>query len=452
MNSLSDEKVYKVKHELAEINMQRIKQLSFILIFIMCVLLIYDYYNYTRGYWAANPGYLHLTYARFIFIFGLGLLLALIKFNSYQNIYILKHIIIHLSVIVLLGCSFYITYAYILINGLITVFALGAFGLAIVIYLNPVSSFIYYFIYYGALILLSFSIDLPPRRPSSYLINSTIIITISFYVSRSVYKMKIKDIIRGIVIEEQNAKLESKNNELKSLSSMKDNFVAMVNHDLKNVMGSILSSTKYILKSDLSDEFKEYVYLLNKTTKTLLKLADDFLQVALFESGKIKLDFQVVNLRSLVDDVINTFSFIFENRNIKTICEINRDIDLEIDPEKIYTVFSNLISNSLKFTQSGGKIKIFEQRKEECIEIHVIDEGIGIPNEKLEKIFLPYEKVQLEGIDGEKGTGLGLAICRQIIELHNGKINVKSELGKGSDFFFSIPFKSGKKNEKLILI
>ncbi len=449
VKDLSINNIKQLFNKLNSINIYRIKRIIILLIVILLAFLIKDYYNFSKIKWNTIPEYKHSVYAHMFFLIGVVISFFLVNINFKENSWY-KNFPVYFAVFVILSGCFYITYSYVIRKGLIAIFAFGAFGVAISIYLKHLYSIIFFALYYTAFIVLIFSIQISERLLSSYFVNSTIIITMSVFISISIYNIKVRDIVSEMIVEEQNDKLEVKNVELKSISLMKDNFVAMVNHDLKNVMSSILSSTKYILKNDLPDEFKEYVELLNKTTKTLLKLADDFLQVSLFESGKIKLDLSEVDLDELIHDVINTYSFMINSKEININCIIKNSENVIIDREKMYTVLSNLISNAIKFTHKGKNIDVICGSKNENIEIHVIDNGIGIHEEEIERIFNLYEKAKQNENNAIKGTGLGLAICRQIVNLHKGTINVTSEVGQGSDFCIKIPFLNINENDKLL--
>ncbi len=450
LNSISKAKKREIENELVFINLSRIKTFNYILLIIVSILLfIHDYASYTKGLFNHNPGFMHLFLAHVAYIINLSMILVFIVINEKgKKKFISGNFIQNFFSIVLLFNCLYATFADLQIHGLMTIFVMAAFGLAIMIYLKPFNSVVFYSIYLGAFFLMIILMGIPFYKLISYFINSTLTVVIALLISMSLFRLKTRDLIRNIIIKQQNENLESKNQELHKLSSMKDNFVAIVNHDLKNIMGSIASSTKFLLKRKLPDNFRDYITVLNKTTNTLLKLSDDFLQVSLFQSGRIKLNLSFVNIKEIIEDVIKTYEqgIKIEKKNI--IYNVNENLNIRIDREKMFTVFSNLVSNALKFTASGGEIIITCLVTNGELSVHIVDNGIGIPGDKLTKIFHPYEKVSIKNPDGTKSTGLGLAICKHIIALHNGQIMVESQIGKGSDFFFSIPVYVSENEEK----
>jgi len=143
----------------------------------------------------------------------------------------------------------------------------------------------------------------------------------------------------------------------------------------------------------------------------------------------------------LVDEVIDLHSGTAEKKKIKldgsglAIGEVNADRKM------IYTVLRNLVSNALKFTQPGGEIRISGKDMGNEFEISVSDSGVGIPANKLDKLFSISENISTQGTDNEMGTGLGLLLCKEFVEKNGGKIRVQSAVGKGSEFLFTIPKK-----------
>ncbi len=443
------EKKHQIHGELVQINVKRIKPLCYIIFILAALLIFFRDIPHLQGKY--SRGYSNLFLAHFSFIFNTSLILVLIKiyFQFDKNVFFGKFIIYY-TIISLLFTCFYATYADMLITNDIIIFQMGALGVAVMVYIKPINSVIIYSAYQLSLIIM---ISLPVFQESPnnlHYINSAVIILASVLISASLYKMSVRDLIRGFIIEDKKCELEATNVQLKNLSVMKDNFVAMVNHDLKNIMGSIASSTKFLLKRKLPDNFRDYITVLNKTTNTLLKLSDDFLQVSMFQSGRIKLNLSFINLNELIEDVIKTYELIIKSQNKILKRDFAEDITVELDREKMFTVFSNLISNAIKFTRQGDTIKIIAEKTNGTIKIRVIDNGIGIPHDKIGKIFLPYEKVTIKGAKNKHSTGLGLSICKHIVELHNGEIYAESTENVGSNFYFYIPIKFNK-NEKLII-
>ena len=128
------------------------------------------------------------------------------------------------------------------------------------------------------------------------------------------------------------------------------------------------------------------------------------------------------------------------DKKIELLYEINQDLFVFADKNTIDTVFRNLISNAIKFTNEGGRVKISASTNNEMVKIIVQDNGIGIPEETLNKLFKIDEKVSTTGTNNERGTGLGLILCKEFTELNNGRISVESKIGVGSHFIVELPY------------
>ncbi len=430
-----------IDEELNKISIRRIKYFSLILIVLAVALLrFFDYPKYIAGLFRINQGYIHLTITHFAYItFSLIVFIIIVLKSKIQSFKIPNNVIITTYTSLCLLASLYGTYADLLIVGSIEIYLMGGFGMAIMMNIKPKTAFIMYLLYYISFVIAASTLNFYANQLLKYYFNSFIITLVCYFTSSSLYKIRVKELTRAILINNQTQELEKKNQELINLSEMKNNFVAMVNHDLKNVMGSLFSSTSYLLKRKLPNEFREYVELLNRTTKTLLQIAEDFLQVSLFESGKIKLNLSEVNFNEIIHEIINTYSVIQKNKNVNIKCNINCSIIVKIDKEKIYTVLRNLISHALKFTGEGKSIFIKCEQINGQIELHFIDNGPGKDENEIEHIFGFYKKKTNYDNDGLIASGLGLAICKKIIELHKGSISVKSKKGQGNDFCIKLP-------------
>ena len=242
-------------------------------------------------------------------------------------------------------------------------------------------------------------------------------------------------------MERTNVELETANHELKKLSDMKDEFLSVASHDLRSPFNGILGFSEILLnEKNLDNYHKELVGYIKISAETQLAYVNDILDIIRFESGKIKLQYEAINLSELIRTSLHSLSILADKKQIMILPEISTDQTVNIDSAKIVQVINNFISNAIKFTPSGGTIQIkLYENKEGGFEIHVIDNGMGIPKDMQDKLFSRYEQVHTQGTEGEAGTGLGLSICKQLIHAHGGEIGVESEPGKGSDFYFTLP-------------
>ncbi|MBN1187569.1 MAG: GAF domain-containing protein [Bacteroidales bacterium] len=243
-------------------------------------------------------------------------------------------------------------------------------------------------------------------------------------------------------IIKQAKKLEEANNNLQELNSTKDKFFSIIAHDLKNPFQTILGFAELLEKkyNSLTEEkVLKYVQSINLSSKNVYRLLENLLDWARIQTGTIKFNRKAFNLSHMIDETVSLFKDVARTKNIslKLICD--EEMKVFADYEMVMTVVRNLISNALKFTKAGGEVLIEVLLKGHLANISVKDNGVGISSDNLEKIFRIDASFSKPGTEGEAGTGLGLMLCKEFVEKNGGKIKVKSEIGKGSDFSFTIP-------------
>jgi PAS domain S-box-containing protein len=251
------------------------------------------------------------------------------------------------------------------------------------------------------------------------------------------------DITKRKLIEE--ALIKSEDN-LKTINAQKDKFFSIISHDLRSPIGNIVQLSEMLkaeYKSMSEDDIELFINNLYSVSNNTYKLLENLLIWSTSSLGKYDIKSELINIISVVND---TVKLNLESANLKNII-INTDIKKELfafaDKNSILTILRNLISNAIKFTNRGGNIDInaIERKRNKTnryIEISVKDTGIGIPNEKLDKLFKIDESFTTLGTEKEKGTGLGLVLCKELINKNNGNIWVESEIGKGSTFYFTL--------------
>jgi len=228
----------------------------------------------------------------------------------------------------------------------------------------------------------------------------------------------------------------------KQLEQLKDDFIHSITHDLRSPMTSIRGFLEFLLDGsagEINDQQREFLEIIDKSSTRLLEMINDILDVAKMESGSMPMEIERVNMFDLVDNVLRTLESQAKKDKVELDIELKNEIeDLNADKGLLQRVVTNLVSNSLKFTPEGGSVKVILEDKEDRVQISVVDTGVGMPPEYVDKIFDKFE--QVKGSKGKrKGTGLGLTITKYIVEAHKGKIWAESEQGKGSTFTFWIP-------------
>ncbi|MBE9468653.1 MAG: PAS domain S-box protein [Bacteroidetes bacterium] len=232
--------------------------------------------------------------------------------------------------------------------------------------------------------------------------------------------------------------------ELQKANVTKDKFFSIIAHDLRSPFATFVSLTNIICHSFDSfkrEKLKNIVFDLHNSAEKTFNLLENLLDWSRSQKGEIKFNPKKNDISTLINDNIELFQNSSRNKNILMSDVLTENIYAFFDEDMIRTVIRNLISNALKFTPSKGIVKIEVSELEDSIKVCISDNGIGIEERDLVKIFrIDYHHTTL-GTDDEKGTGLGLILCKEFVEKNNGAICVESKLGKGSSFTFTLPKK-----------
>lgn len=237
-------------------------------------------------------------------------------------------------------------------------------------------------------------------------------------------------------------RLKNSEQKLSKLNATKDKLFSIIAHDLRSPFNTTLGLVE-ILNEDmemLSEvEIKENLDVISSSLKSQLKLLENLLNWARIQTDKMELTKALVSPPIIINDIIDLLSATANTKQIELVNQVEKNISILADKDMLHSILRNLISNSIKFTHVGGIVTISSKLVEENILITVSDNGIGMKPDEVENIFNIDHKHTSVGTNGEKGTGLGLALVKEMVELHNGKINIKSKIGKGSDFIFTLP-------------
>jgi two-component system sensor histidine kinase/response regulator len=232
--------------------------------------------------------------------------------------------------------------------------------------------------------------------------------------------------------------LEHKN--LISVSQSKTDLLNILAHDLKSPLISIKMLSKMIIEeADKKSPVADYAADIFSTVQRVHNLVDEILDSSIIESGVLLLDCKHVDIGKLAELVVLDNSIAAEQKNQKIILQAEDGCIVDGDESRLRMVIDNLITNGIKYSQLGGGIWVTVRNAKKNIEIEVKDEGLGLSEDDLKKIFKKYQRLSAQPTGGEPSTGLGLSIVRQLVEMHNGTVSVKSELGKGSTFTVLIP-------------
>ena len=258
-----------------------------------------------------------------------------------------------------------------------------------------------------------------------------------------IYKIKIDpvhfedtDAVIGFIINIENI------TEYAKLENMRKEFVANVSHELKTPITSIQGFIETLKMTDNLDEDTKnrFLTIIENEATRLTRLIDDILLLSTIEN-KTKKKVEKVDLFEVFEEVHEVINYIAKKKNIKVKYDFeNKDIDLWEYSGYIRQILLNIISNAIKYTGENGKVSIKQYIKSEKVFIEVKDNGIGIPEEDIERIFERFYRVDKARSRSVGGTGLGLAITKHMVKALNGNIRVESELGVGSKFIIELPF------------
>lgn len=243
-------------------------------------------------------------------------------------------------------------------------------------------------------------------------------------------------------IQEHKKILEELTRQLLEANAAKDRFYSIIAHDLRNPLQVLLFSAELMADEyeQLGEEaIKKFIKQVNHTAQNMSNLLENLLQWARFQYGELACHPEKIDLFVLAKENIQYFVGNAEKKNINISIGIPENTWVYADENMIKSVLRNLVNNSVKFTHTGGKIKIFSKKEGDFIITSVQDTGIGIPKEKLDFLFQNGKHVSTRGTAEEKGSSLGLLICKEFVEKNGGELRAKSEPGKGSTFEFSLP-------------
>ncbi len=245
-------------------------------------------------------------------------------------------------------------------------------------------------------------------------------------------------------VESAREKLEEANIELQGLDQMKTNLLSNVSHELRTPLVSIIGYTDMILSGRVglaSEDQLDYLSISLKNAEKLVALIDNLLDFSRLHEGKSRPSFETFDLNRVVEGSMNTVRPQAELSEVRLeLASPKKPLYVRGDLGKIGQVFTNLLSNGIKFNRPGGEVVAkFQVSHEDSVNISVTDTGIGIPEEAQNKIFSRFYQVDDSSTRRYGGTGIGLAIAQDIVRLHGSNITVRSEPGEGSTFLFSLP-------------
>ena len=274
-------------------------------------------------------------------------------------------------------------------------------------------------------------------------ISTRIYETQKFKVQLSNGKFGIGGFIRDVTEQKEVAEQMTRQSEkLRELNATKDKFFSIIAHDLKGPFNSILGFSELLIENyrDLDgDSVRKSLQAISGAARQAYTLLENLLLWSKTQTGRIEFKPEMIYLNERIQDIIRLLKIQSNKKNIQISSSIPRQLCMEADRNMLDTILRNLLSNAIKFTPRNGKIVTNAILHDDCVEISITDNGIGISKEDLEKIFRIDSKTSTPGTEKEKGSGIGLILCREFIQRQGGRIWAISEQGKGSTFTFSLP-------------
>lgn len=237
-------------------------------------------------------------------------------------------------------------------------------------------------------------------------------------------------------------KIHQYNEELKSLNASKDKFFSVVAHDLRSPFHGLLGLSEIMVDefdSLVKSDIKNYMINIHKTIKNVYKLIENLLEWSRLQSGKMSFSPAKLNFCQILENVQQVLMGVSSLKGIKILNHVQKNIFVSADEKMITSVLQNLITNSIKFSNPKSEIEVTAELSEDYLKVSIRDNGIGMDEEMISKLFTLDQSVTTTGTAQEKGTGLGLILCHEMIEKHDGKIWAESKKGYGTTFHFTLP-------------
>ena len=240
--------------------------------------------------------------------------------------------------------------------------------------------------------------------------------------------------------------LEQQNDTLQQANQTKDRFFSIISHDLRgpvNALSGLVGVVKFYVNEGKTEQLEELTKRMEEATSKLVKLLDSLLSWSMQQQGHFPYLPERLSVKSMFEEVTEMFENSAISKKITLSYDLEEDVHLHADRNTTSTILRNLINNAIKFTNEGGDVKITATEESNYGVISVTDNGVGIPENKQQKLFELNENISTRGTAGEAGLGLGLQLVCEFVELNKGTVTTESEVGKGTTFHVRLPLAKG---------
>lgn len=236
--------------------------------------------------------------------------------------------------------------------------------------------------------------------------------------------------------------LARQNVTLERLNQQKNQLLGMVAHDLRNPLGVVAGYARTMMEGlagPTTERQQRFLERIARTSEHMLRMVDDLVDLSSIESGRVELERRELDLAAMLADAVALNRVLAERKGIAIELDVTGTLTVAADGGKLRQVVDNLLSNAVKYSHEDTTVRIEARVTDPVVQVSVEDQGQGIPEAELARLFEPFGRTSVKGTAGEKSTGLGLAIVKRILEAHDGTIEVQSEVGVGSTFRFTLP-------------